>query len=302
MQPIDASRYRTLALRMRLPGSQGSRASDGQLLWSARTIYDSTTSTARSFAVYGGWQVYLIDIPTLGVAGGTAWSGSIGSLRLDPTVVAGQYDRDRLGPAGLQRCDEHANDHVERRRRSVDIYLDTDTSEANGTLGLIANNASTLSRGVTGGSYQFQPGALPAGDYYVAMRRLGHRATRCATRRDSTASREPRPCSSPAPHPKAARMTSRRRSSGTPGTSTALAMSISPYNVNGLAVGNRTVSTVEGAALGSQRVLQGTSAAGTADPVVVLFVILEARRFPPGRSRALPDSDDGPRRRADREA
>ena len=62
VQSIDANRYRTLAVRMRLSGTQGARASDGQLIWSTRTIYDSPMSTAGSFAVYGGWQVYLLDI------------------------------------------------------------------------------------------------------------------------------------------------------------------------------------------------------------------------------------------------
>src|SRR5258706_13698882 len=89
VQPIDASRYRTLAIRMRLSGAQGARASDGQLMWTRKTIYDSANSTAGSFAVYGGWQVYLLDIPSLGLAVGDPWQGSIGSLRIDPTVVAG---------------------------------------------------------------------------------------------------------------------------------------------------------------------------------------------------------------------
>ena len=90
VQPIDATRYRTLAIRMRLSGTQGARASDAQLMWTRKTIYDSPNSVAGSFAVYGGWQVYLLDIPSLGLAVGDPWQGSIGSLRLDPTVVAGQ--------------------------------------------------------------------------------------------------------------------------------------------------------------------------------------------------------------------
>src|SRR5439155_12749932 len=56
---------------------------------------------------------------------------------------------------------------------AVDLYLDNDRSEGNGTLGLIAKNATTLSRGVSGGSFAFQPGALPPGDYYVGIRPSG---------------------------------------------------------------------------------------------------------------------------------
>lgn len=141
-------------------------------MWSSKTIYDSPTSVAGSFAVYGGWQIYLLDIPSLGLAAGTAWQGSVGSLRLDPTVVAGQViDIDWVRLV--------ANDAPNMRTitwsggGAVDIYLDTDTSESNGTLGLIATNGTTLSKGVTGGSFAFQPGALPPGNDYVAMRAAG---------------------------------------------------------------------------------------------------------------------------------
>lgn len=157
---------------MRLSGAQGARASDGQLMWTSRTIYDSPTSVAGSFAVYGGWQIYLLDIPSLGLAAGTAWQGSVGSLRLDPTVVAGQVidiDWARLvtnDTQGMRTITWSGGG-------AVDIYLDTDTNEGNGTLGLIARNGTTLSRGVTGGSFAFQPGALPPGNYYVAMRAAG---------------------------------------------------------------------------------------------------------------------------------
>lgn len=54
VQPIDGSKYRTLAIRMRLSGTQGVRASDGQIMWTPKTIYDSPLSVAGSFAVYGG--------------------------------------------------------------------------------------------------------------------------------------------------------------------------------------------------------------------------------------------------------
>jgi hypothetical protein len=172
VQLIDANRYRTLAIRMRLNGAQGARASDGQLIWTTRTIYDSPTSVAGSFAVYGGWQVYLLDIPSLGVAAGNAWQGLIGSLRLDPTVVAGQTIE--IDWARLVSNDAQGMRTITwSGGGAVDIYLDNDTSEANGTLGLIARNGTTLSRNVSGGSFAFQPGALPAGNYYVAMRTAG---------------------------------------------------------------------------------------------------------------------------------
>jgi hypothetical protein len=110
---------------------------------------------AGSFAVSGGWQVYLLDIPTLGVAAGSAWQGSVGSLRLDPTVVAGQaidIDWARLvsnDAQGMRTITWSGGG-------AVDLYLDNDKSEANGTLGLIAKNGTTLSKGVSGGSFAAQ--------------------------------------------------------------------------------------------------------------------------------------------------
>ena len=53
VQPINANSYRTLAIRMRLSGTQGVRASDGQVMWTSKTIYDSPTSVAGSFAGLG---------------------------------------------------------------------------------------------------------------------------------------------------------------------------------------------------------------------------------------------------------
>ena len=172
VQAIPANQYRTVAVRMRLSGSPGVRVSDGQLMWTAKTIYDSPLSVAGSFSTYGGWQVYFFDIPTMGLAAGSAWSGSVGSLRLDPTIVAGsQIDIDWMRlttaePASVRTITWSGGG-------AVDIYLDIDTNEANGTLGLIAKNNTTLSKGVTGGAFTFQPGALPPGDYYVGMRTSG---------------------------------------------------------------------------------------------------------------------------------
>ena len=288
VQPIDASRYRTLALRMRLPGAQGARASDGQLLWSARTIYDSATSTAGSFAVYGGWQIYLIDIPSLGLAGGTPWSGSIGSLRLDPTVVAGhtiEIDWARLV----------SNDATSMRTitwtgaSSVDIYLDTDTSESNGTLGLIARNATTLSRGVTGGSYQLHAGALPTGDYYVAMRPSG---TSNALRYSSGLFRvQGTPTvqfTSPSPEGSSDDFATAQL--GNPWDFDSVADVDATFNVDGLAVANRPLYDTGGASIGTQRVIQGTSTAGSTDPILYLLAPWKrgaSKTIDPNRYRIL---------------
>ena len=269
VQPIDASRYRTLAVRMRLPGSQGVRASDGQVIWSSKTIYDSPVSAAGSFAVYGGWQVYLIDIPTLGTALGTPWAGSIGSLRFHPTSTAGhkiEIDWARLV----------SNDAVGFRTISwsgagaVDIYLDTDRTESNGTLGLIARNAAGISRGVSGGSYQFQPGALPAGDYYVAMRASGTTtALKYSAGYYHVAGVPTLSFTSPSPEGSSDDFATTQLGNAWDMDSVADVDATS--NVTGLRVENRVLETTGGIGLGTQRVLAGSNTAGSMDPILYLL-------------------------------
>jgi hypothetical protein len=169
LSSIDAGSYRTFAVRMRLSGTAGVRVSDGQFFWTSRSLYESPVQVAGSFWTYGGWQVYLVDIPTLG---GSPWSGIVRWLRFDPTTVAGssiEIDWIRL----VGTSDAATFRTITWTGGAVDIYLDDDKSEANGTLGLIARNGTTLSRNQASGSFQFQPGALPGGDYYVAIRRAG---------------------------------------------------------------------------------------------------------------------------------
>ncbi|MBW2593846.1 MAG: hypothetical protein JRE58_12755, partial [Deltaproteobacteria bacterium] len=75
--PIDAGKYTILTIRMYLgPDAAGPY---GQLLWSTNTIYGGIT-TSGSFFVGNGWQIYQIDIPSLGIAAGSdIWSGLIDS-------------------------------------------------------------------------------------------------------------------------------------------------------------------------------------------------------------------------------
>jgi hypothetical protein len=272
VQPIDATRYRTLAIRMRLSGAQGTRVSDGQLMWTRKTIYDSPNSVAGSFAVYGGWQVYLLDIPSLGLAVGDAWLGSIGSLRLDPTVVAGQTID--IAWARLVSNDAQGLSTITwSGGGAVDLYLDDDTSEANGTLGLIAKNATTLSRGVTGGSFAFQPGALPAGDYYIGIRATGTTtALKYSTGHYHVEGVPTLHFTSPSPDGSADDFATTQL--GNPWDMDSVADIDATANVSGARITSLNVETTSGTPLGPQRVLQATGAAS--DPI--LYLLAGSRR------------------------
>jgi hypothetical protein len=162
--PIDADRYTHLVLRMSLePDAYGPT---GQLLWSKDTIYSGTT-TSGSFFVYNGWNFYIIDIPSLGIAAGSdPWNGLIDSLRLDPVIK-----KDKTIKVDWIRLVE-PDPSTERtitwsgNSGNVDIYLDDNDNPADGNLGLLARNKS-------GTSYAFLAGALAPGDYYAAVAPAG---------------------------------------------------------------------------------------------------------------------------------
>ena len=168
--PIDAAKYRVLVLRMRLdlPAPPAQQAM--QILWSNNTIYGSEPGggirVSNSVLTYDGWNIYAVDLGALGSAVGPGWSGSVDALRIDPTQY--QVGQIQLDWARLVNLD---NPNLQRTIQwtgaaSVDIFLDSDQSSANGTLGQIA-------RGASGGSFAFYVGGLEPGDYYVGMRAAG---------------------------------------------------------------------------------------------------------------------------------
>ena len=164
--PIDSTKYRRFVIRMNLSGggvvSVPNANQQGQFLWN---LYFNQ-GTSAGFFTYAGWWIYSIDLPTLGAAAGSAWNaGPVGSLRLHPVTlpnvnVSVDWARLTADDPSLYRTITWTG------AGAVDIFLDNDTNFANGYVGQIAGN-------VSGGSYQFFVGALPAGTYYVAIRPAG---------------------------------------------------------------------------------------------------------------------------------
>ncbi len=158
--PIDAGKYTILAFRMSVGTS-----SAAQIFWSKDNMFADTTC-AGNIPVYPGWRIYVQKIPSLTLFSGTnPWAGLIRMLRFDPTVAAG--DPLQLNWVRL------VNDDAAQYRaitwsgaNPVDIYLDNDGNAGNGNLGAIAT-------GVSGSSYNFYVGALPVGDYWVAITPAG---------------------------------------------------------------------------------------------------------------------------------
>ncbi len=167
--PIDANTYRLFAIRMRV-----SEPGYFWFHWSTNTMYEPPGLQTSGYVLTSpGWRIYIVDLPTLGLlVGSDPWTGTKRSLRFDPApdnATPGstiQIDWARLvdNQPSLLRTITWNN-----TGGAVDIYLDNDnspTNDPNQTLGLLASN-------VTGGSYQFNVGALEPGNYFVAMRRSG---------------------------------------------------------------------------------------------------------------------------------
>ena len=82
--PIDADKYTILAIRMYIdPDVEGPT---GQLLWGKNTLFGGVT-TSGAFYVHNNWHIYLIDIPSLGIATGSdPWNGMVDYFRMDPII------------------------------------------------------------------------------------------------------------------------------------------------------------------------------------------------------------------------
>ncbi len=161
---INANKYKVFAIRMRLTGTSGVNE-DALLFWSRNTIYNGM-SRSGTFPTYSGWRYYIVNIPSLGAHAITGskitWSGNIDSLRFDPASedVGIQIDWIRLveNNTSLYRTVKWTGNSG-----AVDIYLDNDKNQGNGTLGVVA-------KGVSGTSYSLYVGALASGTYYVGVK------------------------------------------------------------------------------------------------------------------------------------
>ena len=189
--PIDANAHQTVAIRMRISASSCTKLNTPQscassFIWDKGTLYDTPSTQARTYSIftYDGWQVYFVDLTTIGILPApfgyaqTPWAGLIGDLRLNLVATAGvpvEIDWIRLVPNYLPTQTISWSGFSGR----VDLYLDNNNIASDGNLGAVvqtsfnhtdpSSNLGTLSGGSYSGSYSFQPGALAAGDYYVQI-------------------------------------------------------------------------------------------------------------------------------------
>lgn len=158
-QLIDASRYDRLAFYMWLPEDTVPGSKQGRLVWhhggASVTAFDAAYSESTLFAVYPGWHLYHFDLASQAITRGSAWSGTIHGLRIDPCLacaVTFKIDWARLY-ASQSQTGRYALPAGKSR-----LLVDTDSNAANGILGVFKAD----------GSGQVPLGGLPPGSYAVA--------------------------------------------------------------------------------------------------------------------------------------
>jgi hypothetical protein len=279
---IDSTKYRRFLIRMNLSGAGLTNPPPAEqyayLIWNLYGVQGRSSA----FPVYAGQWIYSVDLPTLGSAAGPLWTAApVTSLRFDPLDKAGiniSVDWARLV----------ANDATLLRTITwngsgpVDIFLDNDTSFANGYAGQIAT-------GVTGNSFQFYTGGLSAGTYYVAIRPTGSSSAPSYSAGAWTVNDIPTlTFTSPSPEGSADDFATTKL--GNPWDMDALSDIDFTLNVTGLGITNIPARDEAGNSLGSVRVFSGTTSSNTGDPEIFpLYSVLRGatKRIDSNRYRIL---------------
>ena len=263
--PINSAKYRRLLIRMNLAGPGIANPpipwQFAQLMWSNNTFYQTGgPSASNTFTTYPGWWVYSVDLPTLGVEAGPAWSAApVDSLRLSPVFLSGI----NIGVdwVRLVAVDPTLYGTVTWMGSGpVDIFLDNDTNFANGNVGQIATNT-------TGNSFQFYTGGLPQGAYYVAIRPSGSTGAPSYSPGAWVVSDIPT-LTFTAPSPEGSSDDFATVQLNNPWDMNALSDIDNTLNVTGLNIANINAQDEAGDPLGSIRVLAGTTSQNFGDPEI----------------------------------
>jgi hypothetical protein len=169
--PIDADTYRLFAIRMNINGTP-----QATLGWNRDNLWDGTNTSSNIFTLSQGWRTYLVDLPTLGIRGGSiAWGGLIRSLVLSPSYGNQfnlQIDWIRLVNVNPSLCRQVTWSGL---GATVDLYVQDSLSNQTLLAPGVATNTASASNGCSpaGSGYNFYAGALARGTYHVLARPAG---------------------------------------------------------------------------------------------------------------------------------
>ena len=160
--PIDANKYRYLTFRIY---KSCASCTSGFVQWFADDSYASSVMGMKSYSLPGsaGWHTMVVDLKT-GTTGSRAWTGTLRELIIHPfsngANATVKLDWARLTAENPNTARPYTLQWT--GGGAVDLYA----SPGNKTLD---NDDILIATGKTG-SYTFQTGALPAGDYYIAAK------------------------------------------------------------------------------------------------------------------------------------
>lgn len=167
--PINAGAYRYLTYRIY---KSNANQNSGLVQWYADDSYaNASLGVSQSFTVPAGagWHTIVVDLQSLGnppQQGGKSWSGTIRELLLKPFAGPGAANAEvKLDWARLTVENPNTARPYTLRWNGGSGPFDLYASPGNKSLDA---NDILIASGVTGSSYQFQTGVLPAGDYYIA--------------------------------------------------------------------------------------------------------------------------------------
>ena len=126
--------------------------------------------TSNNVFTTAGCRIYIVDLPTLGITGSEAWTGTKRSLFFVPAAPPVAGNAVTIDWVRLVENQPSLNRTITWTGTGpVDIYLDNNNAATNDpaqTLGLLASS-------VNGTSHTFNVGALQPGTYWIAIRRTG---------------------------------------------------------------------------------------------------------------------------------
>jgi hypothetical protein len=275
LYPIDANTYRILAVRMSAPTSAVMVAS-----FTTSNIYQSTASTV-SAQTTAGFRTYLIDL-----GASSSWTGTKRSLQLSPSQGVPTSNLVQIDWARLVSVDASLCRAIEWGGSTVNIYLDNNNVASDGNLGPIALGVTSggASAGCSpgGSGYSYYAGALPAGTYHVVVVNSGFPPTDANYSSTPWVVNETPTLTFTSPSEEGSDDDFATTQLGNPWDMNALSDVDFFAGVNGRQIANLNLEAPDGTPLPNQRVLYGTSAAGTApcpatpgtlvgDPIVELL-------------------------------
>jgi hypothetical protein len=187
VKPIDATQYTQLTFRMYLGGSFNPADSPGgKLIWTRKDslsipLEPNDYGMSKLFRVYPGWNIYTIDLTSIGLTNGNLnWSGLITGLRLYTGLAKNapineiKLDWVRLTPKPTNQVISWTGSWIEGAVAEVSVSgdgvsFDPVRSYSSSNNSVIVET-DVLSAGLQGSGGYSLPASFPPGEQYLRVK------------------------------------------------------------------------------------------------------------------------------------